>query len=44
MLAERLDIYLPICRYKSDTVVPKVVNRRKPKPLDGPDPSYPILK
>ena len=44
MLAERLDIYLPICRYKYDTVVPKVVNRRKPKPLDGPDPSYPILK
>lgn len=44
MLAERLDIYLPICRSRSVTTVPKVVNRRSPGPLDGPDPSYPIKK
>lgn len=44
MLAERLEIYLPICRSKSLTMVPKVVNRRKPKELDGPDPVYPLIK
>lgn len=42
MLSDRLDIYLPICRSRSVTTVPKVVNRRNPGPLDGPDPSYPI--
>lgn len=43
MLAERLQIYLPICnRYPAERVVPKVVNRRVPGPLDGPDPSYPV--
>lgn len=44
MLADRLDIYLPICRSRSVTVVPKVTNHRSPGPLDGPDPSYPIGK
>lgn len=44
MLSDRLDIYLPICRYRGTTVVPQVVNRRSPGPLDGPDPSYPINK
>lgn len=39
MLAERLDIYLPICsRLPSPKVVPKVVNRRHPGFLGGPDP------
>lgn len=39
MLAERLDIYLPMCsRPAAHRVVPKVVNRRIPGPLDGPDP------
>lgn len=44
MLSDRLDIYLPICRSRSVTTVPKVVNRRSPGPLDGPDPSYPVKK
>lgn len=42
MLADRLDIYLPICRAHRTTVVPEVVNRRDPQFLDGPDPLYPL--
>ena len=39
MLAERLDIYLPICqRFDNHPVVPKVVNQRKPGFMGGPDP------
>lgn len=39
MLAERLDIYLPICsRIRSTVIEPKVVNRRKGGYLSGPDP------
>ena len=38
MLAGRLDIYLPICENQIRVVVPRVVNRRKPRLLDGPDP------
>lgn len=39
MLAERLDIYLPICqRPPKQPVVPKVVNRRIPGFMGGPDP------
>lgn len=39
MLAERLGIYLPICnRPPSTKVVPKIVNRRRPGFLGGPDP------
>lgn len=38
MLAGRLDIYLPICENQTKVVVPRVVNRRKPRLLDGPDP------
>ena len=39
MLAERLDIYLPICqRPPKRPVVPKVVNRRVPGFMGGPDP------
>lgn len=44
MLAERLSIYLPICRNIKTVVPPRVVNRRVPGPLDGPDPTFPILK
>lgn len=44
MLAERLDIYLPICnRPSAKRVVPRVVNRRNPGFLGGPDPVEPIL-
>ena len=38
MIAGRLDIYLPICENQTRVVVPRVVNRRKPRLLDGPDP------
>lgn len=39
MLAERLDIYLPICqRLPQPRIVPRVVNRRVPGFLGGPDP------
>ena len=38
MLAERLDIYLPICDQIPVTKVPRVVNRRKKGLLSGPDP------
>lgn len=39
MLAERLDIYLPMCqRLPAKRVVPKVVNKRVPGFLGGPDP------
>lgn len=45
MLAERLDIYLPICREINSTpVVPKVVNRRIPRGLDGPNPPIIVNK
>lgn len=44
MLAERLSIYLPICRTVKKVVVPKVVNHRRPGPLDGPDPGFPVKK
>lgn len=45
MLAERLDIYLPLCgRMYSEVVVPKVVNKRDPGLLGGPNPKFPINK
>ena len=45
MLAERLEIYLPICReIPSTSVVPVVVNRRNPRGLDGPNPPYIVKK
>jgi FOG: PKD repeat len=44
MLAERLEIYLPICRRGPvSRVVPRVVNRREGTFLGGPDP-HEILK
>lgn len=42
MLAKRLEIYLPICSQVYDVKVPRVVNRRKPGPLGGPNPTAPI--
>lgn len=43
-LAERLEIYLPFCDPLNHPVVPKVVNRRRPGPLGGPNPSSPVKK
>lgn len=42
MLAERLEIYLPLCQHNRMVKVPKVVNRRNPGKLGGPNPTYPI--
>lgn len=39
MLSSRLDIYLPICTKPRRVVVPKVVNRRIPIGLSGPNPT-----
>ena len=44
MLSSRLSIYLPICNNINTVVIPKVVNRRDPGLLGGPNPSYPINK
>lgn len=44
MLADRLSIYLPICKYSKEVVSPRVVNRRVPGILDGPDPGFPVRK
>lgn len=44
MLAERLLIYLPICRSIKKVVVPRVVNHRRPGLLEGPDPGFPVKK
>lgn len=44
MLAERLDIYLPICKQIPVTKVPRVVNRRRKGPLSGPDPFFIVKK
>jgi PKD repeat protein len=43
MLAERLEIYLPVCREVRDTVPPKVVNHRRPGPFSGPNPAWPVF-
>lgn len=44
MLAERLEIYLPICNQVGHGVIPQVGNRRKPGLLGGPNPSYPVKR
>lgn len=44
MLAERLGIYLPICRNLKQPVVPKVVNKRDPGILGGPNPGYVVKR
>lgn len=41
-LAQRLDIYLPFCDQIHDVVIPRVVNRRNPGVLGGPNPTYPL--
>lgn len=42
MLASRLEIFLPICNKPLIPVMPRVVNRRVPTKLGGPNPTYPI--
>lgn len=42
MLAERLEIWLPICQRVKKVVTPRVVNRRDPGILGGPNPSMPV--
>lgn len=42
MLAARLEIFLPICDKPLIPVMPRVVNRRVPTKLGGPNPTYPI--
>lgn len=42
MLAERIGIYLPFCDAPYTPVIPRVVNRRDPGPLGGPNPTSPI--
>lgn len=42
MLAERIGIYLPFCNLPYTSIVPKVVNRRDPGILGGPNPTAPI--
>ena len=42
MLASRLEIFLPICNKPLIPVMPRVVNRRVPTKLSGPNPTYPI--
>lgn len=42
MLASRLEIFLPICDKPLIPVLPRVVNRRVPTKLSGPNPTYPI--
>lgn len=43
MLAERLSIFLPICRRGPQEIVPpRVVNRRVEGPISGPDPTWPL--
>lgn len=41
-LAQRLDIYLPFCDLFHDVVIPRVVNRRDPGVLGGPNPTSPL--
>lgn len=41
-LAQRLDIYLPFCDQINDVVIPRVVNRRDPGVLGGPNPTSPL--
>ena len=44
MLATRLEIYLPFCNPVNKLVVPRVVDRRRPGILDGPNPSVPVKR
>ena len=42
MLAERVQVWLPICQRIRKVMTPKVVNHRKPGLLGGPNPSFPV--
>ena len=42
MLADRLEIFLPLCQHHRMVKVPKVVNQRNPGKLGGPNPTYPL--
>lgn len=42
ILAERLQIFLPFCQHYRTVVPPKVVNRRNPHKLGGPNPTFPL--
>lgn len=42
MLSQRLNIFLPFCDQPYHPVIPKVVNRRNPGPLGGPNPTAPL--
>lgn len=42
MLAERVEVWLPICQRTKKVMTPKVVNRREPGLLGGPNPSFPV--
>ena len=42
MLSQRLSIYLPFCEQPYHPVIPRVVNRRNPGPLGGPNPTAPL--
>lgn len=42
MLAERLDIFIPFCQHHRTVIPPKVVNKRNPGKLGGPNPTFPI--
>lgn len=44
MLAGRLEIFLPFCEQQNRVVVPRVVDRRRPGLLDGPNPSAPVKR
>lgn len=44
MLAGRLEIYLPFCDQASHVVVPRVVDRRRPGLIDGPNPRFPVKR
>lgn len=41
-LAERVGVYLPFCHHPYTPVIPRVVNRRNPGPLGGPNPTAPL--
>lgn len=42
MLAERVEVWLPMCQRVKKVITPKVVNHRNPGLLDGPNPSFPV--
>ena len=44
MLAGRLEIYLPFCDQASHVVVLRVVDRRRPGLIDGPNPRFPVKR